>query len=316
MGKYWQRYPHLRELDIKDSEHRGILDGKIYLTFKSDGANGSFFLYDGDGNPQLYICKRSGELNRNYAGKWDKAFEKPAQWLYNNIDLKKLRKGYIFYGEFGIPHTVRYKNIPPFLGFDVMYMTPEGHGEFIDWERGEKMFQELGVPTVPTIAVLHNPSIKTIEEEFKKHVSEKEYPFGASTIEGICIKQYGALNPFGRPLFAKLRTEQFKEEFKINFRTKEKTFDLAKWAADTYTTPARVKKGILVLIMNGESLSMSLMPKLFETVVRDILTEHSIDIYSQHPNEIMDFGVFRKCVAKLCVEPLKSFLKERSLENV
>jgi len=186
-------------------------------------------------------------------------------------------------------------NMPPFLGFDVYF-----DAEFNNQGFKEKFFQDINIPLVPLL--VRGKWGEISDEDLKipqsKYINEMA--------EGIVIKNYD------KQLFAKIRTDEFKEKAKQTFGISKKyaNTDEEKFIA-TYCTNPRIEKTIHKLIDEGEKLEMELMTKLPKIVYSDIWEEEWNEICFM--NWKLDLREVRKGIAKRCVPVLKQIILRKGL---
>lgn len=128
-----RRNKYLEESDLEDL---ALTDGKVVMTEKMDGANSCMT------SDKIFARSHSGE----------------AQGRQFDLMKKKHREEYIhripnhlaIYGEWlYAKHSIKYTKLPRyFLVFDIYDMKRE---MWLSWENVEKMAQNLGMRTVPTI---------------------------------------------------------------------------------------------------------------------------------------------------------------------
>lgn len=130
----------------------------------------------------------------------------------------------------------------------------------------------------------------------------------------ITGNSYGKTNKFGRPLFAKIVTKEFKEQNRAVFgesgQPKKQSKENEVKIADQYLNDARFMKAILYFQDEGEPIGMSLMPKLYKYVINDILSEYIISISNDYNN--INFPSLTKIIAARCANMLKGYLLTKS----
>ena len=75
---------------------------------------------------------------------------------------------------------------------------------------------------------------------------------------------------------------------------------------DRYLNDARFQKAIIHLKERGESIEMSLMPKLFKYLGDDILSENILYISGEWKS--IDFKTFYNSIAKRCAGMLQEYI--------
>ncbi len=221
-------------------------------------------------------------------------------WDKFGFDPSQLNPDYIYYGESMNRHVVHYNDeVPPFIGFDILDRTT---GRFIMPEAMIKEFTRLYLSYAESVR---------IDRDFEfNQVSEIKSVYGP-TVEGIVIKNYDRLNQFGRPLFAKIVNEQFKEVKKIPKPTVDNAGERA--IVQQYCTAARLKKVISIIEDSGVAwvVDMSAMPRVFNLMIDDILAEHILDI--RRDVKSINFAALAKLVGAKTARLLQNYFKDNAI---
>jgi len=292
------KYPKIHQLGT--IENKGILDEIIVIESKIDGANFRCrYLPEED---KLIFGSRNNELLENTnENEWiairayKKAFEKHKEAFIPNI---------IYFSESMQKHTISYENIPDTIGYDIFDLE---RNEFWDWKKAKRVFENIGIPFIN----IHyeGPGKEITVDKLKEFI--KNSPYRKEGDEGVVIKCYGKLNKFGRPLFAKLVTDSFKEENKKVFNQgnpSEKQNNEDK-ILNTYFTINRFNKAINHFKEENIQIEISLMPKLYKYISEDIMSENILTIMNDYNN--IDFKIFNHNVAKRTIQELKKYLLEK-----
>lgn len=205
---YYKSYQHVEKLG--SSEVEGILNGRVYLFYKIDGTNACVWMKD-DGT--LGFGSRRRELNmvEDNAGFMTAIMTQPE----NEKVLKDLKAfltehpNYIIYGEWLVKHTLKsYKNDAwkQFYIFDI-YDTVEN--KYLPYYVYESWFNLLykNLKYIPLIESLENPT----EDDIKLRLGKTgDFLCAEGLGEGIVIKNYDYTNKYGRRIWAKVLTEDFR----------------------------------------------------------------------------------------------------------
>lgn len=232
------KYHKIRRLGAVENE--GILDkGTVYIFEKLDGANTQIRMEIIDGKKQLLLGSRNRFITEE-----DGQFAAFYDWAHNHEPLQNLPVGIILFGEFALPHTIKYNDdfYNKFYLFDVYSIEGDG---YLGYEEVERVAKEYDLELVKPWFVGTPDELA----DYMQFVGKSDYgPKG----EGIIIKNYGFLNRFGRQAYAKVVSEEFKEVFdnKYQIERKEKSSNEREVLA-TLVTEARVRK-ILEKGKNGE----------------------------------------------------------------
>lgn len=301
----FKEYPKIKYLGTKDTQ--GIFDapGNVVIQAKVDGANFSFWIDNGI----LHFGKHHNDLTdseilavskKTGLKSWKGVEPVINAWAENS---KRFVKDYIYYGESMNGHRVPYGNqIPGFIGYDVFDTTI---GQFLDWPNAQVAFKLLGLPFIyihDIISLINDININNLKKLF-----ETSFYYDGPD-EGIVIKRYDQLNKYGRPLFAKLVNDEFKENKRPPKQERAKITDEIK-IANYYATPARIEKAIYSLRDEGAEIDMPMMATLFKDVVMNILEENILDIYEDH--KLINFKTLEGLVSKKCLKVLKDVIRKQ-----
>lgn len=297
-----QKYPKIKYLG--SAETKGIFDkssDEVVVQEKIDGANFRFMVKDGD----LTFGSRNVPQveNKNYD-----QFADTIEYLEENIDKSKMDRDLVYIGEATQKHTLEYnwEEIPQLLGFDVLHRDS---GLPLNWELAKEKFNKVGLAFVP---ILWRGKVKEWEEkDIKDFLEGSKYRKGKP--EGIVIKNYERLNNFDRPLFAKVKIEEFREKAKAKFGDNKAKRTNTAYVVEKYLTESRIRKIILKMIKEeGKELARPLMEDLIYRVAEDILDEHIIDLYREKKVEEIDFNVLNKMVPDKCLETIDKMMEENA----
>ena len=294
----FHKYNKIKQLGHDDN--KGIFENKdmpLYIEEKVDGANFRFMIT----STITIFGSRNNSIGSDLdeiGGNWKRCvvYIKDKLIKLSKTDRKKV-EGYIFYGECMTKHSVDYdwKNVPPFLGFDVCNPVNE---DYANYDTKIELFNILDLPVVKLIE-------KTTVKEFKKReLTDKSIPkseYYSGQCEGIVIKNYES------QIFAKHVTIKFKE---VN----KKVWGKSKKFADTdderlvamYCTNPRIDKCIFKLVDDGEELDLKMMHKLPNAVLNDIYEEHASEICWTMWS--INFRSVKRKVSQRCLEVLKQVM--------
>lgn len=276
----FRRYQKIHRFGAEENE--GILDsGMCYVQEKVDGANTQIWMKDG----KLCIGSRNQDLG-------DGSFNGFKQYVEEHFGIRaffEANPNHRLYGEWLVRHTIAYKetSYKKFYLFDIevddrMLTTPEVY-VLADLYKIEtpKMFLAKECPTV---------------EEIKSFVGQSEL---GEKGEGVVIKNPTFVNKFGSLEYAKIVTEQFKEDNAVVFGGNNKHSDSywEMYVINKYMTLGRIQK-----IMNkiqptiDERLDMKHIPRITNTAFHDMMTEEIWEIVSKVP--ALDFKKLQRLSMK------------------
>lgn len=249
-------YQHVEK--IGNSEVQGILQGKVWIQEKLDGANLSV-AWDQESD-DFIICSRNNVVY--HTGEChNKGFQKAIDYIKSEFGFKQLFAecpDLILRCEYLTKHKVPVKK--EFNGKVVIYdveITPndlrndtdydiyltydeafKASGDEVDemsytWYR--QTFPELLWLTAITAI---NPTVEELQEWSKGHSDYFEYR------EGIVIKNYDFTNKYGRTKWGKVISPVFDAKKSLKARSKLEVGELEQMFVDKFITPGYVEKEI------------------------------------------------------------------------
>jgi hypothetical protein len=255
-------YPKIHRLG--KSENEGILEHRVHVQEKIDGANLSIWL-DPE-TSEMRVGSRKNDVTEKEDG-----FRGAVQYCLSHKGIEEYLRDnptHRLFGEWLIPHTIRdYKDDcwNKFYLFDVMLedgtMLPLV--DIIDISNK----YEINMPHVFAQGVI------VTEEVIDKYVGESAI---APKGEGVVIKPVKPfVNKYGENVYAKVVTQEFKESNGITFGGNNKHSDTyhEMWVVNKYMTIGRVKKMMQKLRSEGVELDKSCTPRFTSQVYRDMLLE-------------------------------------------
>ena len=291
------KYNHIQRLGtIENNELVKNLELDCSVEEKIDGGCG-LFIDDLIRKEVIYGSRNRPLVN----GLEDGQFKSNIDWIKNRIEKVKLNPNYLYYGEFVKKHTIKYDfdNLPKFIGFDIRIKPNGEEFKFLNRQEKEKEFKRINLPIVP---LLWAGKVKDLDID--KLIGKSIFD-PTVTMEGIVIKT-NELNRFGRPIYAKVVREEFKEENKKVFG-EGLTKTGACHTVEKYLTPARVNKEIHRLVYEENlELNRSLMKFLPINVCNNILNEEILEIFKSEKE--IDFKNFKNLIAKKCLRYLDDFI--------
>ena len=255
------KYQHIEKLSNLD-ETEGILNGNVFIQPKIDGSNCCIWLEDG----KIHCGSRNRELSLDddHAG-----FMK---YIYENKEkyLKLLNKypNRIVYGEWLITHTIKTYIKTAWNRFYVFDIVSKDEF-YTDYTEIEKVCKEMEIDFVPVLAKLRFP--KT--EDVLNLVNQNHFLFNDSSFigEGIIIKNLDFVNRYGRRVWAKIVTSDFRQKKYV--KDEKEKYSLEQEIAEKYLTKDIVEKVYANIMTNFKYWNKKLIPKLLGTVYHDFVNE-------------------------------------------
>ena len=290
------RYMHVERLDPDNVEVQGLLDGKVYIQPKIDGSNASVWMRDG----KLCFGKRSQEMG---AGDDNRGVKAKYQNDPRYLDFFNEHPDVILYGEWLVKHT-----ISTYLAdawnklyiFDVCKEDEEGNIiEWIPYETYSGWLDKYGIDYVPVIATLENPSI----EEVAAYTEQNHFLLPPGQIgEGIVVKRYGYVNPYGRVTWGKVVRTVFKAKARAKYKGNDDSIE-SKILEDLFT-PEFVQKEYEKIKQMPDIDSKSIIPRTVQSIPYIFITEEIGLILKKYKRPTIDFNT----LTRLCIERTKEYL--------
>ena len=276
----YEAYQHVEKLG--NSEVQDILFGEVYVFPKIDGTNAHVWKEDG--------VIRAGSRRRPLTVDDDNAGF--CKFVTDNMSkfeklFEMLPEGAHVYGEWLVPRSLQtYRETAwrDFYIFDVR--VGARHLHYNDYQ---PFAVAADINYVPPMRIIRNPTIDNIHDVLdQNNFLIKD---GAGAGEGVVLKNYDFVNKYGRQVWAKVITSEFKElHHKAMGAPVSKGSDLVEEKiVDKYLTAALVDK-IHANISNEEGgWSSKCIPRLIHTAFYDLVREHSWDMVKEFKNPTINY---------------------------
>lgn len=291
----FKRYPKIHRLGKEETE--GILEGECIVQEKVDGANTSIWI---DKRGEITCGSRSRELTEGFNGFVDyvKNHEGINKLLHNNPTFR-------LYGEWLVRHTISYDETKyqQFYLFDITEVKDgEENEEFFAQPVVRMLAEQYGINYPQIFGEFVNPSEEALKEFVgKTNLGEKG--------EGIVIKNLAHKDKFGNHCYAKMVTEEFKENNGITFGGNNKHSDSywEMYIVNKYMTLPRIQK-IMHKIQPeiDQKLSLEHIPRITSSAYHDMLTEEIWDISKKV--KTINFDTLKRCATKKAIQIYKDIL--------
>jgi len=285
------RYQHVERLGTSDTE--GILDGKVYVFPKIDGANKSVWLDDGT----ICCATRNKPEGDGPFVEYIKAHKGICDFLMSHPE-------YRLYGEWLIPHTLK-TYVPDawrkFYVFDVMKYPDAAALCYVPCDDYQSWMDQYGIEYIPCMATVENGT----EEVFINMLDKNTYLVqdGSGAGEGVVLKRYDFVNRYGRTTWAKLVTNSFKfGHFKaMGAPALKDGAVIEEVIVNQYVTRGTVEKEFAKICYEKGAWDSKLIPMLLGCVYHTLVTEelwHALKKFKAH--QVIDFRVLQRlCIAKV-----------------
>ena len=291
----FEKYQHVERFGT--SEVRGIELGTCYVFPKIDGTNSSCWL----DNKELKCGSRKRELT----------LEKDNGGFYNSmisnqniIDYLHKHPTHRLYGEWLIPHslkTYRDEAWRKFYVFDVCEYDEDSF-RYLTYDEYKPLLEEFNIDYVPCLKIIKNGNF----EDFIKCTTENTFLIkdGFGVGEGIVIKNYDYKNQWGRIVWAKIVTNEFKEKHikKMDSPVLVKENNLIEQdIIDKYVTESFVNKEYEKIKLENNGWSSKCIPILLSKIYYELINEEMWHIIKKFKSPKIDF----KILNNLCIKKIK-----------
>lgn len=267
----FRKYMHVEKFGNEAVE--GIEFGEVAVMPKIDGSNGSVWLH----NDWIYAGSRNRVLTLENDNQGFYAYILDDERI--NGFLKKYPQ-YRLFGEWLKPHSLKtYRDDAwgKFYIFDVSIDKDDDDVEYIPYERYQPLLEEFGLDYIPPIAIIKNGTYEQFIHQLNNNVFLIKD--GAGVGEGITIKNYDFYNKFGRQIWAKIVTSEFKEKHHKEMGAPEVNGKVMaeERIVEKYVTEALIKKVYFKIINNEGHWRSQYIPRLLSSVYHDVITEELWD---------------------------------------
>ena len=291
----YKSYQHIEKLGNKEVE--GILKGKCSIQPKIDGTNGVVWLGD-DGIIHAGSRNRDLSLDNDNAGFYNTVIKDDniRKYLLDNPN-------HYLYGEWLVPHTIRYYHPESWKHFYVFDIFSYDRG-YIPYDEYSKELDKYGISYIPEIISIDNPTM----EDLTKYLKETKYLIPEDKMsEGIIIKNYEYRNQYGRCTYAKIVAEEFFNTKSLlrmkNHEAKDKTSE-----KDIVTTmlsePLIRKEFAKIKLAYPDARRQELIGRTLNTIFHVFIHEELLD-YIEKKKPLINFYYLKK----ECDERIKEVLR-------
>ena len=296
----FEKYQHVERFGT--SEVRGIELGTCYVFPKIDGTNSSCWL----DNKELKCGSRKRELT----------LEKDNGGFYNSmisnqniIDYLHKHPTHRLYGEWLIPHslkTYRDEAWRKFYVFDVCEYDEDSF-RYLTYDEYKLLLEEFNIDYVPCLKIIKNGNF----EDFIKCTTENTFLIkdGFGVGEGIVIKNYDYKNQWGRIVWAKIVTNEFKEKHikKMGSPVLVKENNLIEQdIIDKYVTESFVDKEYEKIKLENNGWETKFIPILLSKIYYELINEEMWHIIKDFKSPKIDF----KILNNLCIKKIKEIKRD------
>lgn len=290
------KYQHLERLGTDEVD--GILDGDCVVFYKIDGTNASVWMGD-DGN----ICagSRNRELSLDNDNQGFMEHVTDNDLFYN---LLRDRPNWRLYGEWLVPHslkTYRQEAWRKFYVFDVM----QDDQLYVHYDDYAPILADYGLEFIPPLMYIKNPTEESIQRALEKS-GEFLIEDGKGKGEGVVVKNYDFTNQYGRTIWAKLVTNEFKEKNTKTFGAPKvlQSTTVEDRIVDELCTDEFIRKEFERLKANNGGWSSKLIGELIGRIYHEFITEESWNICQKFKNPTVNFKRLQQILTRRVKESL------------
>lgn len=301
----YKAYQHIEKFGREECE--GIDKGKVYIQPKIDGTNSCVWIKDGI----IHAGSRKRELNQHddNAGFYNTIIKD------NSIQEYLLdHKNQILYGEWLVPHTIKYYNDDAwkkFYIFDVFeYDEIANTGNYVPYDLYSKELDKYNIKYIPCLAIIDNPTL----DDFKQQLELNKYLLcNKSNIgEGIVIKNYDYHNKYGRQTWAKIVAEEFfnnKKDLRSKNHDLKINNDFEIKITNEYITDSIIYKEYAKVIDEYKNANQNeKIGRVLSNVYNSFIDEDLLTVVRKNKNCSINFNYLKKCSNNRVKEVLKNEL--------
>lgn len=278
----FRKYQHIERFGT-DSV-RGIENGTCYVFPKIDGTNASIWLEDGE--VKCGSRRRELTIDDDNAGFCAE--------MINDAKVKEYLKKHPthrLFGEWLVPHTIRtYREEAwrKFYVFDVCVDNGEDGLTYISYEEYKPLLEEFELNYINPIKIIKNGSY----ENFIKELESNTFLIkdGAGEGEGIVIKNYEFINKYGKQIWAKIVSSEFKERHYKKMGAPEFVVEaIEDKIVNEFVTIAFIEKEFAKIVHTNGGWETKNIPELLNRTYKELIDEEMWHILKKLKNPTIDF---------------------------
>lgn len=286
------KYQHLERFG--NTAVQGVEEGTCWVFPKLDGTNASVWC-DAEGNIKAGSRNRELSLDNDNAGFY--VWVRRNEDLFENFFCHPLCKKYTIYGEWLVPHSLKTYREDAWRDFYIFDVVDRENRLSIPYPKLNSLLPEkLLDKVIPPLAVVTDGD----KNVFQKILEQNTYLIqeGKGIGEGIVIKNYDYINRFGRQVWAKMVSNEFKEKHvkTMGVKVLQGKPKVEKEVVEKFLTEALVLKTRSKIELEEGEWSNRLIPRLLGTVWYDFINEELFDILKKYKNPTLDFKELKKYV--------------------
>jgi len=287
----FKKYQHIEKFGNDETD--GIENGITYIFPKLDGTNSSVWVENNK------IC--AGSRNRKLSLENDNAgFYAHILKNENIILLLRDYPNLRLFGEFLVRHSITtYKDTAwkKFYVFDVIEEINETY-RYIPYDVYKILLDQYNISYIPSIAIVENGNLKKYINLLEKNTYLIKDGHGIG--EGIVIKNYEYKNKYGRQIWAKIVTNEFKEKNNKIFGCKlQKTKqEIEEKIVNEFLTDFLIEKEYQKIKLLNNGWESKQIARLLQTLYYEFIKDNMWNILKKYKSPIIDFKLLNNFIQK------------------
>jgi len=288
----FKKYQHLERFGT--SGVNGINVGRCFIFPKIDGTNSSIWFKSREhfydlSNP---ITLGFGSRNRELTTEKDNAAF--MQMMMNDKPIikffDKYGSMYRLYGEWLVPHTLKTYRETAWKRFYVFDVVLDEQNYHVPYEEYKEMLDEFGIEYIPPIKIINNPTYEDLV--FQMQQNDYLIQDGMGYGEGIVIKNYDFVNQYGRTVWAKIVSSEFKENNKKKFGAPEQGGEpIELLIAKEFVTKSECQKEFSKIFLEENGWNSKMIPHLLNSVFHYVVIDEMWNILKKYKKATINFGM-------------------------
>lgn len=280
----FKKYMHIEKFG--NSEVENIEIGTCYVFPKIDGTNASVWYKKNEKEPHEFCA---GSRNRQLSIDNDNAGF--FNWVVNQENIKKFLVDFPklrLYGEWLVPHSLKTYRDDAWRNFYVFDVVNE-YGKYLPYDEYKVLLDGYNIDYIPPIKIIKNGSY----EDFVFQMNNNNnflIEDGKGMGEGVVLKNYEYTNKYGRTVWAKLITSEFKEKHnktmgapKVEYKMTEENI------IEQFLTVALCEKVYSKIVLENDGWSSKYTPRLLNTIYYDLIKEEGWEIIKKFKNPTINY---------------------------
>lgn len=275
----FKKYMHVEKFGTNEVDSIDI--GRSYIFPKIDGTNASLWIDD----EKLMAGSRNRELalDNDNAGFYNWAIQQDniKNFFIKNPNLR-------LYGEWLVPHSLTTYKDNAWKRFYIFDVLNDDSDLFLSYETYQVLLEEFNLDYIAPMAICTNATSDYYIRELERNNFLIKDDGGIG--EGVVIKNYDYANPFGRVIWAKIISSEFKEKrLKTMGAPEIGGAPIEMQIVDKYVTEHLVEKTIAKISNEEGGWNSKYIPRLLQTVFYDLVREETWNYVKENKNPTINY---------------------------